>query len=141
MCIEIAYEDIREFSRFSEDVLIKLPNEEVLSAVPVNSTSDEMAKFYIRQGTLVIKLFSDCFEAGGMDLEEACALRTLLVQSDRMLGIILSEYNEKKSCIGQAESEKKECKENCKKKFCGCIWNSFLAKTNCFIGGVDVSIG
>lgn len=136
MCIDIDYEDIRDFVRFSEEALPKLVDEKMLETVPTKGPSDEMAKFYIRQGSLVIKHFADCFEAGRMDLEEARALRTLLVQSDRMLGIVLSES---KSCIGEAESDKQKCKHNCGKKFCGCVWNSFLAKLNCFIK-VDVSV-
>lgn len=140
MCVDIGYEDIREFARLSEEALPKIVDEKTLEALPERCSSDEMAKFYIRQGSFIIKHFADCFESGGMNLEEACALRTLLVQSDRMLGIILSESEEGKSCIAQAESDKKECKGNCKKKFCGCIWNSFLAKTNCFVK-VDVSVG
>ena len=140
MCIEINYEDIREFARLSAEALSELPEEQTLREADTTDPLDKMALHYVRQGSLVIRQFADCFRAGRLDIEEGCALRTLLVQSDLMLGMALAGSSaEGNSCIGQAEAEKQQClKEGCGKKFCGCVWNSFLAKSNCF---VSVNIG
>ena len=134
VCIDIGHEDIREFVRFSEEALPQLVDARTLDDIPEGDPLTEMARFYIRQGSLVIRQFADCFEAGRLDREEACALYTLLMQSERMLGMAIAGVSaEGQSCIGQAESEKQDCKSACPKKFCGCVWNAFLAKSNCFV--------
>jgi hypothetical protein len=144
MCVEIDYEGIRAFAHFSREALPKPPSEERVARIPARGALDELAKTYIRMGCLAIRQFADAFEAGGMDLEEACVLWSRLVESELMLGQIIAEHaaagQTGQSCIGQCSSEKKKCKNSCQQKHCGCTWDAFLCKINCFftlnIGGV-----
>ena len=131
MCRQIKPSDAREFLQFSVDAVSKLPSEETIARVSVDSPADEMAIFYIRQGTMVIQRFADCFATGQMDEEEVCALYTLLIQSEEMLGVAVQSATgaKGKSCVGTCSDEKKACKK-AEEKQCG--WNSFLCKANCF---------
>lgn len=131
MCRKIEPSDARDFLRFSLEAIPKLPSEETLARISVDSPAAKMAIFYIRQGSLVIQRFADCYATGQMDEEEVCSLYTLLLQSEEMLGIAVEAAAgaSGKSCIGTCSDEKKACKNGGGKQ---CGWNSFLCKANCF---------
>lgn len=134
MCKKIEPSDARDFFQFSVEAKPKLPSEETLARVSVDSPAAKMAIFYIRQGSMVIQRFADCFATGQMDEEEVCSLYTLLLQSEEMLGFAVESATGSigggKSCIGTCSDEKKACKNGGGKQ---CGWNSFLCKANCFI--------
>ena len=118
----------------SRRVLQKLPTEQQIANREIRNSADRQLQVYIRQGRMAIKKMAS--DAEKLSPEEASNLYSQLQQSEPSL-LTLSNNNipTAKSCIGTAESEKQGCLENCKgsrKKICGCYWNSFLAKANCF---------
>jgi hypothetical protein len=131
---DISREDLEEMKLISRRVLQKLPTEQQIANLEIRNPADRQLQVYIRQGRMAIKKMAS--DAEQLSPEEASNLYSQLQQAEQSL-LTLSNNNipAATSCIGTAESEKKGCLETCKgsgKKFCGCYWNSFLAKANCF---------
>ena len=118
----------------SRRVLQKLPTEQQIANMEIRNPADRQLQVYIRQDRMAIKKMAS--DAEQLSPEGASNLYSQLQQAEQSL-LTLSNNNipAAKSCIGTAESEKQGCLEKCKgsgKNFCGCYWNSFLAKANCF---------
>ena len=133
---EISRKDLEEMKLISRRVLPQLPTEEQIANLKIKNPSDRQLQVYIRQGRMAIeKLASD---AEQLTSEDAMNLYLQLQQAEQKILINGNNNSVARSCIGTAENEKKDCKEDCKaskKRFCGCLWNSFLAKVNCFYPG------
>ncbi|MCY7386237.1 MAG: hypothetical protein LH628_27460 [Microcoleus sp. CAN_BIN18] len=139
---DISREDLDEMKEemklFSKRVLQHLPTEEQIANMEIRKPADRQLTVYVRQGRMAIeKMASD---AEQLSPEEATNLYSQLQQAERSLLNLGDNNTPTKSCIGTAEGEKQKCLQDCKgsgKKFCGCYFNSFLAKANCFIPGKD----
>ena len=122
---------------YSRNACKQLPSE---SEIHKNCSDKEVGQLII-QGARAIRFMAG--EAGQPEPEEAQAMYVRFVQLNAELDIATMQSSaDTKSCIGTAQSEKKDCQKNCSgtdKKFCGCFWNSFLAKSNCFLK-VGVSV-
>jgi hypothetical protein len=121
--------DLVDLAQYSRDTLERLPCEdEILKKCGTSSSAAAL----IVEGRRLLKVLAG--DAGQPDADDAQAVLVRFVQIDATLAVIGNQVQA--SCIGEAQGEKKQCQEDCrgsKKKFCGCLWNSFLAKTNCFI--------
>lgn len=121
---EITREDVLTFNRFSRKTLAKLPTAWQIETWTLDDPSERLIRHYLQQGRLVIESLA----ADNLRVEEAAALYSLLKQTD----LILAPLGAQASGIGTCTAEKDKCKAGCKSKFCGCTWNSFLCKLNCF---------
>lgn len=125
----ITRDDIALFNRFSRNTLAKLPTEWQIDHWQLDSPSEKRIRHCLHEGRLAMVALS----ADDLDAEEATALYTHLVQTDLLLTALGSQSAASPSCIGKCTGEKTACKGACEQKFCGCTWNSFLCKANCFI--------
>lgn len=133
MCTqEITREDIRVLNRYSKETLVKLPTEWQINNLQLDSPYDRVLRFYFLQGRLAIEGLAT--ESEKLTIDRARSLYKLLEQTDQLLdafGIVI-EPATGKSCVGNCSDERDECLANCKEKFCGCYWDSFTCKLNCF---------
>lgn len=122
--------DVVDIACLSRATCEKLPSEAEIE----RGCTAEQARPLLIEGSRLLRFMAG--EAGQPEPEEVQAALVRFVQVDAMLTIVGQATAQ--SCVGQAQSEKKECQKNCQKRFCGCFWNSFLAKSNCFvqIGGI-----
>lgn len=131
---DISQEDLDEMKLFSKRVLQQLPTEEQIANMEIRNPADRRLQVYVQQGRMAIeKMASD---AEQLSPEEASNLYSQLQQAEHSLLTLGNNNTSAESCIGTAEGKKKECIKDCNKsgkKFCGCYWNSFLAKANCFL--------
>ncbi len=134
MCTTIGTDGLRRFHELSKERLDRLPDEDAIARVDTRDPVNALAVAYIRQGILAIRQFADCFDGGRLSSEEACVLRVSLVQSELMIGALTAGVSaEAGSCVGTCSDEKSECQDGCEQTFCGCVWDSFLCKSNCFL--------
>ena len=122
-----------DISCFARDACGRLPNEDEVA----RQCRDERASPLIIEGSRLIRFMAG--EFGQPEADELHVAYIRFIQVEAMLTVVGSDTQ--KSCIGEAQDRKKKCQEDCKKskeKFCGCFWNSFLEKTNCF---VSVNVG
>ena len=121
--------DVVDVSCFSRDAAAKLPDEDRLR----KHCNNERELALLIEGSRILRTLALSDDDAQLDIDEVQILFWRFVQVETMLGVGTTVA---KSCIGEAQAEKKKCKEDCKnspKKFCGCFWNSFLAKADCFI--------
>lgn len=128
-------QDVVDVACFSRYAVAKLPSEEELC----KRCGDQQTLSLLIEGSRVLRVLALSEDAIQLDAEEVQVQMLRFVQIESILGVVSSKL-EGRSCIGQAQAEKVKCKDDCKKsgkKFCGCFWNSFLAKIDCL---VDVEI-
>lgn len=128
---EVTHEDINVFNRFSKETLVKLPTEWQINNLQLESSYASVIRFYALQGRLAIEGLATDPER--ITINQAVSLYSLLEQTDQLLesfGLVTNAAGN--SCIGTCSKEKDECKKNCTTKYCGCTWNAFLCKLNCF---------
>ena len=135
--VPLTMADVVDIGCFSREACAQLPSEDEID----KRCRSKQARPLIVEGARVLRFMAG--EAGQPDQDELQAALVRFVQIDALLSIVGTQAGQDgKSCIGQAQSEKKECQSDCKKsdkKFCGCFWNSFLAKSNCFLDvGVNI---
>ena len=121
-------QDVVDVCCFSREAVAKLPNEESLRKHCI----DEHALPLLIEGVRILHVLAFSGESDQLDAEEIQINMLRFAQIESILGVETTQL-EGRSCIATAQAEKKECQNNCEKRFCGCFWNSFLTKTDCLV--------
>ncbi|MGZ2259675.1 hypothetical protein [Roseobacter sp. A03A-229] len=126
-----------DISCFAREACKSLPGEDEV----IRGCKSEVARPLIVEGTRLVRFMAGEFEQPEPDELQAAYVR--FIQVDAMLTVVGGAVQG--NCINDAQTIKKKCQEDCKKskkKFCGCFWNSFLAKTDCLVDiGINVGGG